>query len=126
MIANDGINTAMDVSDQPFTVATHSPQVYIDSPFNGEAFRPGWQEVVRGGAMDAEDGSLNGRALTWSIDGQPVGLGVDFTLRDLLPGQHTLVLQAIDSDGDAGSAQIIFQVAYPIFLPILRTQPVAP
>jgi hypothetical protein len=93
--------------------------VHIDNPGAGEWFLPGSQVIARGGAYDAEDNSLNGNALTWSVDGQQAGSGEDTILAGLLPGTHTLLLQAIDSDGQMGSAQITFDVSYRSFLPSL-------
>jgi len=59
-----------------------------------------------GQAEDNEDGTLSGSSLTWSssIDGQ-LGSGVEINIQ-LSEGNHTIMLSAIDSNGNENTANI--------------------
>ncbi len=64
--ANDGVNTTTDVSDAPFTMPKHAPQVFIQVA-DGARFTPGVIIGLRGNAMDVEDAPLAGDALRWTV-----------------------------------------------------------
>ena len=118
--ANDGVNTTTDVSDAPFTMPKHAPQVFIQVA-DGARFTPGVIIGLRGNAIDVEDAPLAGDALRWKLDGGEVGRGEAMTLFGLTEGTHRVTLEATDSDGQRGSASISIRVAPPppVYLPIL-------
>ena len=118
--ANDGVNTATDVSDAPFTAPTHAPQAYIEVAESAK-FIPGVPIGLRGRAMDVEDSPLVGDGLRWALDGREVGRGEAMTLFDLSEGSYLVTLEATDSDGQRGSASITIRVAPPAtsWLPIV-------
>jgi hypothetical protein len=55
--------------------------------------------LLQGGATDAEDGGLASSALSWSLDGQPLGAGAQQRIESLAPGSYTLALTARDAAG---------------------------
>jgi hypothetical protein len=102
--ASDGYNTGT-ANSQPFTVSNHKPAAFILTPAPGENTPAGQSIQLRGAAMDAEDGSLSGSALTWTVNGQPAGSGEQVELNGLAPGAYPVVLTAHDSISQTGTAQ---------------------
>jgi hypothetical protein len=109
VIANDGVNTAVAVS-APFSVQSHAPLVHIDSPNNGATFLVNTQVVLKGGAIDPEDGSLSDDRLTWRVNGQTFGSGKQTALRGLVPGAYDIELTASDSGNTTATAHITIVV----------------
>jgi hypothetical protein len=103
----DGINSASDTSDAPFTLPDQAPQVYIMSP--GYFAQYPTNELVRmqGSVLDLEDGPLSGDSLQWEsdVDG-PLGSGESIDSTDLSPGIHKITLRATDSAGNIGESQV--------------------
>lgn len=111
VMASDGANTGMDVSDQTFKVAAHPPQPTIVAP-HANAFLAATAPVrLSGRALDAEDGVLAGEALHWTVDGQDRGSGEDLWIEGLAPGAHQVTLLARDSDGQEETAVASFTLA---------------
>ena len=121
VFASDGVLTAQDQSDGTFTVPKHPPQVNIRYPESSRLYVGDQIIVLEGSAYDAEDGSLDGTALTWisNLNG-PLGNGRSLSLKAsmLAEGSHTLTLLAKDKDNQSGVASIVIQIA--------RTQPALP
>jgi uncharacterized repeat protein (TIGR03803 family) len=101
---SDGVNTGSATS-VPFSVPKKVPAaIVINSPVSG-AIQPAANPVyLEGGAWDADDGVLTGKALQWSDSVQGVlGTGSLLTA-SLEPGNHTITLTATDSDGNSITA----------------------
>lgn len=105
---SDGFNTVEGVSPAVH-VSAHAPHVAITSPVPAIAYRA--SEPIRLTALgyDDTDGSLNGSALTWTIDGTQAGHGQLIT-RQLRPGTHRLMVTAVDSHGLKASADVSVSV----------------
>ncbi|MBK8003506.1 MAG: PQQ-dependent sugar dehydrogenase [Gemmatimonadetes bacterium] len=84
-----------------------APVAQITSPAPGDSAATGDVVVLRGGAIDAEDGALSGSSLAWfsSLNGS-LGTGDSLEVNTLLPGTHVLTLEATDSRGKTGSATV--------------------
>jgi hypothetical protein len=106
VIATDGVSTAQDDSDAPFTVADKAPRVNIDSPGDGATFTSAHTVVLTGAATDIELGELDGPAMTWesNLDGR-LGEGSSIGT-NLTPGVHTITLTANDGKTPAVSTSI--------------------
>jgi len=119
--ASDGYHTASATSG-PFTVNNRPPVPYIAAPLPGQQIEAGWPVSLRGRADDAEEGSLSGTSLSWTIDGDPVGTGAELSVRGLAPGSHDLLLTAQDSAGATSAAQAALEVA-PLYIPATGGEP---
>ena len=107
VMANDGVNTGMDDSDAPFTVARKPPKAIIITPKNNTTFLSGRPIIFEGGGYDVEDGQLLGNSLVWSSDlGGVIGLGEEISLNNLPSGTQRITLTVEDSDGNIGTASI--------------------
>ncbi|MFN2108259.1 MAG: hypothetical protein ACK2UI_01235, partial [Anaerolineae bacterium] len=106
--ASDGYNTGLATSNG-FTIPDHAPEAYIIPPGSAPAGAP---VLLRGGAMDAEDGALSGGALTWAVDGLAQGTGQEVLVGGLRPGGHTATLTAEDSGGHTHVVQANFFVQF--------------
>lgn len=111
VVANDGFYSTDDVSDGMFSVPAKPPQVTILDLAPDAFFLEGEEVVLRGSALDLEDGSLGSDAYTWSstIDG-PLGQGSELRVPALSPGIHVIRLTASDTDGGTTSQEIRIQV----------------
>ncbi len=119
--ANDGVNTATDVSDGPFSAPAHAPTVLIATA-EGSRFGPGAPALLRGSATDVEDGPMEGDALRWLVDGVELGRGEAISAFDLADGWHLVTLEATDSAGRKASASIHIK-AGPLpsaFMPLIK------
>jgi hypothetical protein len=117
--ASDGYNTGTAVS-KPFTVSNRKPEAFILTPAPGENTPAGMSAQLRGAAMDAEDGSLSGGALTWMVDGQAAGSGEQVELSGRAPGAYPVVLTAHDSLSQTGTAQATLTIL-PLAVPSAAT-----
>ncbi len=96
---------------------THSPEVAIDEPAAGQTFVEGNCVPFLGTATDVEDAAPS-LAITWTsdLDGlldstAPDAAGqLGFPACALSVGEHTVVLRAEDSDGEAGTDEVTFEV----------------
>lgn len=107
--ASDGYNTGLDLSE-PFTVTDRGPKAYVVSPAAGETAPAGPPVLLRGGAMDVEDGPLSGADLSWTVDGKAAGQGVETWLEGWAPGEYDVVLAAQDSAAQEGTAQATLEI----------------
>jgi hypothetical protein len=96
VLASDGYNTTVATS-QPFNVPNHAPDPVIISPAPESGAVAGDVVVLRGGARDTEDGTVDDAKLTWTLNGTPIGAGEEQTLAGLAPGTYDLALTAQDS-----------------------------
>lgn len=114
VIATDGLNTTMAVSDA-FVLAKHAPFITVAGLVDGQHLAYGTAASVRAFAYDAEDGSIDRRTLHWSLEGvdhRSADGGV-FSLAHLAPGAHSLVISTTDSDGNPGTRTLSFEVDPP-------------
>ncbi len=112
VVATDGFWSATDESTRPFTVDFRPPTAYITRPRPSEVLDLAQDVVLRGGATDPEDGSLTAvAALSWFVDGQPVGQGPTVTVSGLARGEHRATLRAVDSHGGADTVEVDFVLA---------------
>jgi hypothetical protein len=108
--SSDGYHTGISVSNA-FQVSNQPPEPYIVSPDAEQQFEAGWPVQVRGGARDAEDGSLSGASLTWELDGSAVGNDRDLLLQGLAPGDYNVTLNAEDAAGQTATAQSTLKIS---------------
>ena len=93
-----------DTDDDDFEPRNEAPYAYISKPASDVIINEGDEIVLEGEADDEEDGVLQGDGLVWSSDlAGSLGTGSPLTVADLAPGQHTIKLTAIDSEGATDS-----------------------
>jgi len=111
--ASDGFNTSKDESDGTFTVPNNSPDASIITPTEGKSIGSSAPLQLKGSAFDREDGPLSGSNLKWksSKDGE-LGSGKTLTLpaSDLSEGEHTITLEAVDSDGVSTEVSVTIEI----------------
>jgi hypothetical protein len=115
VIATDGFNTTIATS-QPFTLSNRKPTAFITDP-SGQTYDPQAAVTMQGGASDAEDGVLDGAALTWKVGATVVGSGADVTIMGMAPGVYTATLEAKDSTNNVDAASAPLRVA-PLSIPL--------
>lgn len=116
----DGVNTAWDVSDAPFTVAGKSPLAIINWPLPATQIVPSDSLSLEGWVYDPDDGSLSGEGLSWSSDRDGLlGTGENVLAVSLSQGWHEITLTATDSDGQTGTASVTVFVGHRVYLPII-------
>ena len=123
VVATDGINTALDETDQAITIPNQPPVPTILNPANGSISIPGGLVVLQGNATDMEDGTLADEKLVWSSDRQgELGIGPSVELISLEPGTHIITLTAMDSYGISVDTSVQITVAYPVYVPIVQRE----
>jgi hypothetical protein len=121
VVASDGINTAIDETDQAITIPNRPPVPTILTPANGLITVPGGLVVLHGSAMDMEDGSLPDSGLVWSSDRQDeLGVGSSVALNSLESGTQIITLTATDSYGISAQTSVLIHIAYSIFTPFVE------
>jgi hypothetical protein len=107
VVVTDGFHTAEAVTANRLEVPNSAPRPGIVGPKDGGTFPFGATVILQGSAFDVEDLGLEGDRLVWTsnLDGK-LGEGSEVMVDDLQPGTHTIKLNAKDSDGASGSAQI--------------------
>jgi hypothetical protein len=126
VIASDGVNTSQDDSDSTFTVEGKPPEVYVVYPLDGSVVPPGRLVVLEGAGTDPEDGPLTDETLFtwWSSQEGELGMGRELRFDDLLPGWHTITLEATDSDHFVGQDSVSIFIGSRVYLPlILKSYP---
>jgi len=102
VVASDGLNTSIDISDASFSVATKKPEAYIASPEDGKNYPSNQPIFFQGYATDIEDGPITDpAAFTWrsSRDGN-LGSSDQLLIASLSPGKHRITLTVRDSSGN--------------------------
>jgi hypothetical protein len=118
----DGFTTTT-VRSAPFTVADKAPDVEIIEPSSFRVIGAGDRLTLRGTAMDPEDGLLGGSSLTWTSDRDGVlGTGDTIGVGSLGTGIHVITLEAVDTAGNTGAADVAVIVVVP---PERNGQPIA-
>jgi hypothetical protein len=112
ILANDGVNTGEDQSDDPFTITEKLPTVQILSPPDDSHFFSGQLVTFKGYGTDPEDGPLHPDSLTWRSDlVGDLGTGRGISLPDLPSGEHLITLAAEDSNSNTGQSTITIHIA---------------
>ena len=115
----DGVNSAEDESDAPFTVLRKEPAVGILFPEDGMIFRPGTPLLLEGFSYDPEERTLPADHMTWTSDRDGLlGEGSHLWIA-LTPGLHHITLRAVDNDNQEATAQVTILVGYRLFLPFV-------
>jgi hypothetical protein len=123
VVATDGLNTAVDETDQAITIPNQPPVPAIFNPTSGSYTIPGGLVVLQGSAMDMEDGSLPDGSLVWSSDRQgELGTGSSLAINSLESGTHLITLTATDSYGITAQTSVVIHIAYPIYTPFVGRQ----
>ncbi len=99
---NDGFNVNEAISNT-FSVEDKPPFVLILT--NQSEVSAGGVVQLVGIGYDPEDGALDGGALVWFVDGEPVGSGSVVTV-NLTKGKHSTTLRATDSAGHISEAKL--------------------
>jgi|GEM_PF-6473208 len=108
VVVSDGLNETT-LLTPPAVIPNRLPSVAIDLPW-GAVFAEGEPVVVSAYAYDAEAGDLPDTSLLWNSEtGQQIGQGSLLKV-DLAPGAHTLVVTAVDSQGQQASASVNLEV----------------
>ena len=121
IIGSDGYHTAVALSN-PFTFANRDPEPYIINPDTSAYVSPVEPAVLHGGAMDAEDGDLNGVSLTWRVNGNVIGTDSDQIAEGLAPGAYTVTLAAKDSASKVATATNTLRIS-PLGVPAGANSP---
>ena len=110
----------------------HRPTVTITQPDNGAVFPSGHKTPVelQATASDPEDGVLSGGSVQWfdshhGTQHQPLGSGTSLTTtlswdnedKPTARTQHTILVEATDSDGHVAADSITVMVGEPVPLP---------
>lgn len=100
-------------SSSVFTVTNGAPTLAITAPHTDQRFDGVQSVVLEAEAIDAEDGTLGGAAISWtsSIDGE-LGVGDQLVLNagDLQEGVHTFFARVVDSAGLSSTDQVDVEI----------------
>jgi hypothetical protein len=102
------------IVSEPFAVATKSPIASIIAPDSKRTIDRGAPVLLRGFAYDAEDGSLPGQSMHWSIDGYgDIGSGDWVALPELPAGTHIVRLTVTDREQRPAEAKTEIRIGEP-------------
>ncbi len=126
VIANDGVNTASDISDAPFTVTEKPPVVHIISPVSDTRYERGQTVLLMAEAQDSDGHPIDANDYAWtsSLDGS-LGAGESLVLDTLSPGVHILTVEVTDAGGMVGTAAVTITIPGGeklIYLPAIMRQ----
>jgi hypothetical protein len=93
--------------------------VQIARPGEGASVVADGDLALEGAADDTVDGKLGGAALTWTVDGTPVGSGGAATTRIHAPGRHLVTLTAANGAGISASQSVAIDVVRPATQPTI-------
>lgn len=107
VVVCDGFHTARSDAVE-VEIPARAPDVAILTPVDGRAVRCGEPVLLRGLARSADGRRLDGDALQWTLDGQPLGSGAEVE-GALGPweGEHRATLVAREAHGES-FAEVIF------------------
>jgi len=118
---SDGMNTAT-AQVGPINLAPKPPVVQILSPADKGMLTGHLAVTLKGTALDRQE-TLKDSQFIWSSSKDGIlGSGHNLTLvNGLTPGQQSLTLTVIDSQGRKGQAQVAIQVLLPysFYLPVV-------
>ncbi len=127
LITTDGMNTTISTSTS-FVVPKHAPQIRITGVNTGERLRYGNLREVSALAYDAEDGSMTGESIVWTLhdlsrQASYPSAGEKLSLSQLAPGRYEAEAEVTDSDGSTATASVAFEVL-PAEIPTHAVPPV--
>jgi len=97
---SDGIHTASDTSDAPFTVPNHIPTAEITAPGGPITIVLSQTLSLEGQAYDIDTGAMDDSQLSWTSDRDGLlGNGAEVAVSTLSTGTHTLTFRADDGQG---------------------------
>jgi hypothetical protein len=103
---SDGFDTAVDDSDNNFTVANHPPELAVLSPADNELVVGDQHIALQADISDLEDGLVPNNRVQWTsnIDGA-LGTGQEllFNAQSLAEGDHSITVTATDANGGTAS-----------------------
>ncbi len=114
--ASDGVLTAH-AESAPFALPNKAPEVTIVDPADADGIFAGQVVNLEGFATDAQDGSLQGASLVWSIPGRTLGTSARATVMDLPVGANAITLTATNSAGLSASKTVNLTVSIPPAMP---------
>jgi hypothetical protein len=109
VVASDGVHVASDVVEG-VSIAAKPPIPMILQPPEGGFLTAGWTLEALGQAFDYVDGDVPGENLVWLLDGVEAGRGSSILIESPSEGEHTLTLEATNSEGLTGSMEVTFVV----------------
>ena len=117
VIVSDGFNTAI-VASGAFALPTRAPEITIIGAVPGQKLPFGAQAALTAFAFDAEEGSLAGSGISWTLAGpEPRSKNGDtLSLAGLPPGSYTATASATDLSGAPAAQALPFEVR-PIAIP---------
>jgi hypothetical protein len=108
VLASDGFRTSQ-IDSTSFRVDDKPPQAHVAGPSPDDHLTAGAPVILRGAAVDLEEGMIAGDRLAWTSDRDgTLGTG-DTALVTLSEGAHTLTLHAADAEGmqSADSVRVV-------------------
>ena len=116
--ASDGIHTASDTSNRPFTVPNRVPTVQIVAPSGPTTIAISQTLNLEGAAYDIDTGTMADGQLRWSSNRDGVlGNGAQLSIASLSEGVHTITFRADDGEGSVATASVQVTVSDPTRLP---------
>jgi hypothetical protein len=110
---SDGFNTSEAISD-PFSIMTTTAAVPVATimwPHNANDFKSNNAVLLRGAALDPQDGLLDDKSLEWFLIGPKgeylLGNGSELLIKPLLVGKYTIRLVATNRHGESGTDEQI-------------------
>jgi len=107
IVVSDGFNSGEDQSDGRFRIVGKPPQVVILAPRQDSTFLQCERLHLDGVAQDPE-GRLDWAF--WTLDGQQIDAQLRDQIEALQPGQHNLVLTAVDEQELVATDDVTFTV----------------
>jgi hypothetical protein len=123
VLASDGVNTGQATSAS-FSLSKHAPLAHIMEPSTGSIYRVQQPVVLRGVALDAEDGNILSPAqIVWTSNlSGTLGTGPELWLTTLPVGTHRITLTVTDSDQQITTDHITVTIGQRVYLPIVLRQ----
>lgn len=116
---SDGIHTASDTSNGPFTTTLRNPEVKLLSPSEGLYVAANQTLNLEALAYSPNIGTLSGGQVTWSssLDG-PLAQGEAAAVTGLTPGVHAITVTVNDGSGTSSeTVNEVVVVSDPRYLP---------
>lgn len=104
---SDGIHTASDTSDAPFTVPNRIPTAEITTPSGPITIVLSQTLSLEGLAYDIDTGTMDDSQLSWTSDRDGLlGNGAEVAISTLSTGTHTITFRADDGQGGVATDSI--------------------
>jgi len=110
LVASDGFNETETIS-APFTTPGAPPTLAVTAPAQDLRMLSTGTLNLAAQAFDDRGAPLDPAGVRWTLDGQPLGTGLNAVLSRPVPGRHVVAVTAADRLQRAGSAQRTIDVA---------------